>query len=172
MKKSILFMIIISFSLYGNSMIINQSSLKHQLIPKLKKGVVYKKFRTVLARKANIGEVIDTYTNDGLETTNTVTKQSYIVKNTTEAKEKYIVNETTFHKKYIFYKKQNKIWSIFKPIGKIKAIKVKNQVPFYIVAPWGEKMIVKPGDFLVSPLDYSEIYRIAKKEFFETYKTN
>ena len=31
-------------------------------------------------------------------------------------------------------------------------------------------MIVKKGDFLVSPLDYSEVYRIANKEFFETYK--
>ena len=31
-------------------------------------------------------------------------------------------------------------------------------------------MIVKKDDFLVSPLDYSEIYRIANKEFFETYK--
>jgi len=33
-------------------------------------------------------------------------------------------------------------------------------------------MVVKKGDFLVSPLDYSEVYRIAKKEFFETYNEN
>lgn len=31
-------------------------------------------------------------------------------------------------------------------------------------------MIVKENDFLVSPLDYSEIYRIANHEFFETYQ--
>ena len=33
-----------------------------------------------------------------------------------------------------------------------------------------EKIIVKENDFIVCPLDYSEVYRIAKKEFFETYK--
>ena len=38
------------------------------------------------------------------------------------------------------------------------------------MAPWGEKMIVKVGDYLVSPLNYSEVYRIAEKEFFETYR--
>ena len=31
-------------------------------------------------------------------------------------------------------------------------------------------MTVKKGDLLVSPLDYSEVYRIANKEFYETYK--
>jgi hypothetical protein len=38
------------------------------------------------------------------------------------------------------------------------------------VAPWGESMIVKPGDYLVTPPEKNEIYRIAQKEFEETYK--
>ena len=31
-------------------------------------------------------------------------------------------------------------------------------------------MIVKKDDYLVSPMEYNEVYRIANKEFFETYK--
>ena len=31
-------------------------------------------------------------------------------------------------------------------------------------------MIVKENDYLVSPIDMSEVYRIAKTEFFETYR--
>ena len=38
------------------------------------------------------------------------------------------------------------------------------------MANWGEKMVVRKNDYLVSPLDNSEVYRIARKEFFETYK--
>ena len=41
---------------------------------------------------------------------------------------------------------------------------------FYIITSWNEKMIVKKDDYLVSPMEYNEVYRIANKEFFETYK--
>ena len=37
-------------------------------------------------------------------------------------------------------------------------------------APWKESIVVKPGDFLVISLDKTEIYRVAKKEFTETYE--
>ena len=38
------------------------------------------------------------------------------------------------------------------------------------MAPWGERMVVKSGDYLVAPMNYSEVYRVAEKEFFETYR--
>lgn len=170
MKKLILTGFLFSTLLYANSSLITQEQLKEQLTPSLNNSVVFEKFKPILAREGEIGETIETFTKDGLETTNKVTAPSYIVKNTTVAKEEYIVTKDKFEKRYTFLKKENKIWSFFKPIGEIKAIKVKNDVDFFILAPWGEKMIVKKDDFLVSPLDYSEIYRIANKEFFETYK--
>jgi hypothetical protein len=37
-------------------------------------------------------------------------------------------------------------------------------------APWKESIVVKPGDYLVISLEKSEIYRVAKKEFLETYE--
>lgn len=40
-----------------------------------------------------------------------------------------------------------------------------------LIAAWGETQPVKVGDFLASPDEtYSEVYRIARKEFFETYE--
>lgn len=170
MKKFIFTGLLFSSLLYANTGIINQSQLKDQLLPKLETSVIFEKFKPILAREAVLGETIQTFTKDGLETTNTVTVPSYIVKNTTEAKEEYIVPKDKFDKRYVFLKKENSTWNVFKPIGEIKAIKVKNKEEFFIIAPWGEKMIVKENDFLVSPLDYSEIYRIANHEFFETYQ--
>lgn len=170
MKKLILVGLLMSSFLYANSSPITQEELKEQLIPSLTNSVVFEKFKPILAREGKIGETIKTFTKDGLETTNKVTVPSYVVKNTTDAKEEYIVTKEKFEKRYSFLKKENKVWSFFKPSGEIKVVKVKNDNEFFILAPWGEKMIVKKGDFLVSSLDYSEIYRVANKEFFETYK--
>lgn len=170
MKKLILTGLLLSNLLYANSLPITQEELKEQLTPSLTNSIVFEKFKPILAREGKIGETIKTFTKDGLETINQVTVPSYIVKNTTDAKEEYIVTKDKFEKRYAFFKKENKTWSFFKPIGEIKVVKVKNNNEFFILAPWGEKMIVKKDDFLVSPLDYSEIYRIANKEFFETYK--
>ena len=42
---------------------------------------------------------------------------------------------------------------------------------FYITAPWGSEQLAKEGDKFVAPLpDTNEIYRIARKEFDETYR--
>lgn len=170
MKKLILTGFLFSTLVYANSLFVTQEQLKEQLIPSFKNSIIFEKFKPILAREGKIGETIQTFTKDGLETVNQVVTPSYIVKNTTDAKEEYIVTKDKFEKRYTFLKKENKTWSTYKPIGEIKVIKVKNDHEFFILAPWGEKMIVKKGDFLVSPLDYSEIYRIANKEFFETYK--
>ena len=42
---------------------------------------------------------------------------------------------------------------------------------FYIMAPWRSEQLAREGDMLVSPLPgLDEVYRIARKEFEETYK--
>ena len=102
-----------------------------------------------------------------------------VVQNMTNAKEQYIVPLVKFNKKYSFYEKYNDEWSIYMPKGEIKAVLVDkkllkelgiNEKEFYIKTAWNEKMIVKENDYLVSPIDMSEVYRIAKTEFFETYR--
>nr|WP_307775197.1 hypothetical protein [uncultured Cetobacterium sp.] len=170
MKKIFLLALILGVQSFSKGEAISQENLKEQLVPKLQKSVVFEKFKPVLVRKGVLGENIKTYTKDGLETSNTVVEDSYIIKNMTEAKEQYIIKKDKFEKRYKFVKSIDGVWGIYQPIGEIKVVKIKNKDEFYIVAPWGEKMIVKENDFLVSPLDYSEIYRIANKEFFETYR--
>ncbi len=41
---------------------------------------------------------------------------------------------------------------------------------FRFRAAWGGLMEVRPRDYLASPLDGSEVYRIARREFRETYR--
>jgi hypothetical protein len=41
--------------------------------------------------------------------------------------------------------------------------------PFYFVAAWGEDMVLKDGDMIVT-IDDKEVYRIARAEFEETYR--
>lgn len=173
MKKLVLlgsiFMSLISFANEGKAL--SQEELKNQLLPKLQESVVFEKYKPVMVRKGELGEEIKTYTKDGLETVNTVKDEnSYIIKNMTGAKEEYIIKGDKLASRYKLSRKIDNIWSEYVPVGEIKVVKVGNEEEFYIIAPWGEKMIVKENDFLVSPLDYSEIYRIANEEFKETYR--
>lgn len=44
-------------------------------------------------------------------------------------------------------------------------------VEFFFKAPWGSDQLAREGDVFVSPWpDLDEVYRIARKEFDETYK--
>lgn len=156
----------------------SQEEILKELKPRLEKARLYSKFKEIEARPARNGEEIFTITADGLETKNTASIGDYIVRNTTDAREMYIVKASKFEKRYVYSSSLEEEWSIYKAIGKIKAIKIDEDLitklgvedEFYFMAPWGQKMIVKNGDYMVSPLDYSETYRIAEKEFFETYR--
>lgn len=132
-------------------------------------GKVYKKTSPVYAYIAKDGEYIETWTADGLETTNYAKKGDYVVSNiNSEAKEKYIVTEEVFHQRY------EKIHNcgegfIMKPLGKVKGT-IYHGSEMEFVAAWGRLMVIKPGDMIVTPLpDCNEVYRIARKEFNETY---
>lgn len=133
-------------------------------------GKIYRKYALIYARPAQENEYIETWTADGLETTNYAKKDDFVVKNLqTEYQEEYIIPEEMFYQRYIkLYDYED--GSIYKPIGKIKAaIYQGSDIEF--VAKWGRLMILKTGDFIVSPFpDFQEVYRIARKEFFETYE--
>lgn len=171
MKKIItMLFILLGISIFGDENGISQAELLKKYTSALEKSPVYEKFVPVYGRKAKMGEKIATVTKDGLETINTAKSGDYIVKNQTDAKEEYIVPAEKFEKRYVLGKKIDGTWNEYRPFGEIKAIKISSKKEFYIAAPWGEKMVVKDGDYLVSPLNYSEVYRIANHEFHETYR--
>ncbi|MEM1121892.1 MAG: hypothetical protein AAGJ18_15680, partial [Bacteroidota bacterium] len=145
-----------------------------------KKGKLYQKSKNIYARPAKMGEVIQTVTSDGLETENRVTKAgSFVVQNQTKAAEQYIVEPQIFQGKYEFLEEVEGDFALYRCIGKIKVLKLTRKLwerldfapqQIYFEAPWGQKMVLKLYDYMVCPLDYSEVYRIARKEFWETYQ--
>ncbi len=152
--------------------------MKEKLVPLLQDAPIFEKYKEIFAKEAQGGEVIITITNDGVETQNTAQEGDFIVQNITDAKEQYIMPKDKFTARYTHLEEAEDGFNRYKPIGKIKAILVTKEVinlleaqeEFYFIAPWGAQMVAKEGDYLVSPLDYSEVYRIAQKEFFETYQ--
>ena len=156
----------------------SQEELLERMKPLLRDGGTYEKFKEIDAREAKEGEVIETITSDGLETKNTAEQGDYIVRNTTGAQEMYIVKRDKFSKRYEYKEDLDGEWKVYKATGRIKGVRVDEKIikqletedEFYFMAPWGEKMVVKSGDYLVAPMNYSEVYRVAEKEFFETYR--
>ena len=158
---------------------ITQKEMLGHFLPHIKtRGKRYKKKSLIRAKKAEPGLVVVTLTSDGIETKNTAEKGDWLVENQTSAHEKYLVRADTFEKKYTLLDSLGNGWGCYQPIGEIYAIKISafdlenfgkhNLVEFQ--APWKESIVVKPGDYLVISLDKSEIYRVAKKEFLETYE--
>ena len=157
----------------------DQASFKKKIIPLLKeKGILFEKMKRIFAKKAKGGERIDTITQDGLETTNIAKKGDFIIKNQTEAKEMYIITKEEFHPRYQLFQEKSDEFDEYTAVGKILAIEVNKNLlqelaydkEFYFMASWGEQMVVKEKDFLACPLDLKSVYRIARKEFFETYQ--
>lgn len=159
-------------------MITQQEMLKHFLPILESKGVTYKKKTLIKAKKAIPGAVIITKTNDGDETKNKAELGDWLVENQTSSSEQYLIKPKIFEKKYSFIQSLEDGWGCYEPKGKIIGIQVdkkdlshfgeKDTMEFE--APWKEMTILRIGDFLVVPTEKDEIYRIAKKEFGETYE--
>lgn len=132
-------------------------------------GKIFRKISPVFARLADENEYIETWTDDGLETTNYAKYGDYIVKNLyTSMKEEYIVTPEMMKQRYEFVIELSP-GGIFKPTGKVKAAIYSGEETQF-VAKWGRLMILKAGDMIVTPLpDCKEVYRIAAKEFYESY---
>lgn len=163
----------------NNRKVYTQKEVLDIIVPILKsEGIVYKKFKKVYARAAVEGEEIQTVTSDGLETTNTAEADDFVIKSQTEAGEMYIISAKSFNDRYDFLEKADDGFSVYKAKGKVIAVEMTSDLlkqlnigeEYYFIAAWGEEMVVKKDDYLASPLDYSEVYRIARKEFFETYQ--
>jgi hypothetical protein len=139
----------------------------------------------VRARPATPGELVETYTSDGKETQKRAEEDDVVVWNTTEAGEKYIISGKKFRARYTLIgpAEGSPGWSWYKAIGRVKAIRFRYEMldgmpvdlgkikVFSFEASWGEQMVLKDGDMIATPLpQMNEIYRIAAKEFAETYE--
>jgi hypothetical protein len=132
-------------------------------------GKIYRKISPIYGRLAIENEYIETWTEDGLETTNYAKTGDYVVQNLyTSMREEYIVSPDMMLQRYDFVCTLD-AGGIYKPKGKVKAaIYSGEEIKF--VAKWGRMMTLKPGDMIVTPLpDCKEVYRRAAKEFYESY---
>lgn len=152
--------------------------LKHVIPILLSKGKIYQKTGQVRATKAKGGEIIQSITSSGLETTHTAQKGDYIITNlATKAKESYIISPDKFKTRYKKISTISRGVGLYSPRGKVRAIALTTSLlksllwkdQFYMLAPWGENQYVEKGDYLVCPLSNDEVYRIGRKEFKSTY---
>lgn len=157
----------------------NQEQIRALFIPLLEsRGTVFKKYRNILAKTAEGGERIETHTSDGLETVNTAKPGDVIVRNTTRAGEMYVMSPAKFAGRYEPAGEGEGGFAEYRPIGRILAIELNEALlteldlpaEFSFTASWGSSMAAKAGDYLACPMDRASVYRIAREEFFETYK--
>ncbi len=158
---------------------ISQTEMLAHFLPLMEaQGKRFRKKSLIRAQKAKPGLEVVTRTSHGIETKNTAQAGDWLVENQTSAKERYLIKAETFEKKYILLDSLGNGWGCYRPIGEIYAYKVSSDDlkdlgatdTMEFQAPWRESIILLPGDFLVVPTDQSEIYRVAQKEFAETYE--
>lgn len=102
-----------------------------------------------------------TITADGKETENTAVPGDIIMSG--PSGEKYVVKAAKFEKLYA--KQEDGTVIPEQSPRQVARYTGKDEVTF--TAPWGEQMVLKPGDYLVK--DGEGYYRVAKKEYEATY---
>jgi len=158
---------------------LTQEALLHRVRPLLERhGGLYQKKARVFARLARAGESVDTVTSDGLETTNVASSDAMmLVQNQTTAGERYLVPAGLFARRYRHLRAISDGWAEYESVGRIRAVELTSELleqlglpaEFEFSAPWGSPMVARQGDFLAGPEPLSEVYRIARAEFEETY---
>lgn len=165
---------------------IGQKKLVELYLPIIRScGGVFQKVAGVYARIAKGGEKITTITSDGKETSNTASAGDFIVTNETESREEYVLKPEQFFKRYVHGQDD---YYVPGEGARIKALQVTEEnikryrlddlkslvtTPedsLYIEAPWKESERLRLNDYLACNLEETEVYRIARKEFEETYK--
>lgn len=128
----------------------------------------FQKKGDVQARKAVEGERIVTVIDGEVETTNIAKKNDVVVKGVKN--EEYIMSQDKFNNRYSGGEVGDS-FSTFKAKGKVWAMEYAGK-PIEFVAAWGEKMILKTGDFLCNPEKDKpgDLYRIEKSAFSQTYE--
>ena len=167
------------------------------LFNSLDKGEVYRKTGEMLARPASPGETVITIVSGAIETLKGTNQGDWVIRNIVvgSSAEMYPISDESFDGRYEVLEDEapwivdGNSWYRVKPTGQIiggfydldtardmewissdsdhaRAPTVKFE------APWGSDMILEDGDFLGSPypeVDLTNIYRVARREFFQTY---
>ena len=109
------------------------------------------------------GRTVVTQTADGRETQNTANTGDIIMSGIN--REKYVIRAEKFLKLYI-----GRIGGAVQPEQTPRMVaRYTGNSPVTFKAPWGEDMVLKPGDYVVREADGKGFYRIAKKEYEATY---
>ena len=144
----------------------NQKEMLRLYYGRMAAARIYRKFQSVHARVATKKESVVTLTPSGRETINLANPGDYIIRQLDD--EQYVLSKEKFESRYTQTSVTDGDWRIYEPTGKIRAYRYWGPY-MYFEAPWGEKTVLNNGDFLASPLDLSEIYRIDQKSFEQTY---
>lgn len=147
---------------------INQIATGLNFLPTSKKKLVYNfveygpEMPAMSYAVASERTPIVTMTSDGKETQNVAEQSDIIISG--PSREKYAIKAAKFQKLYV-----GQIG------GPVHPEQSPRNVAHYtgdqtvnFMAPWGESMVLKPGDYLVREED-GKYYRIAKKEYEMTY---
>ncbi len=137
-----------------------------------------RKTRPVDARPARPGEVIVTVlTGEGKETqSRPAAEGDWVVRSRCEptGNEEYLVAADKFERRYEpAGKPALGEWREYRPLGKVMRFFVlrPEHGEFAFTAPWGERMIAKPGDAIVQdPEDPNDTYRVTAAAFACTYE--
>ena len=103
-----------------------------------------------------------TTTGDGKETQNTAEPNDVVMSG--PSREQYVIKSAKFPKLYA-----GQVGGPVHPEQGPRSVAVySGNVPVSFTAPWGESMVLKPGDYLVKEGE-GKYYRIAKHEYELTY---
>ena len=146
--------------------IMSQEEAIAKFMPEIESnGTDFEKFTKIKARPAQPGEVIETITADGKETMNTANEGDFVVSNLGGSGEEYILSGDKLAKRY-----KEVGDGIYQATGECRGVTYSGPETSF-QASWGQPMVLKPGDMIVTPLPQKgEVYRIARQEFESTYR--
>ena len=146
--------------------VISQEEAIAKFMPEIESnGTDFEKFTHIKARIARPGEMIETITADGKETMNQAQQGDFVVSNLGGSGEEYILSGDKLAKRY-----KEVGDGIYQATGECRGV-VYSGPETSFQASWGQPMVLKPGDMIVTPLPQKgEVYRIARQEFESTYK--
>jgi hypothetical protein len=153
-----------------NAVDINQVAGQMKFLPTTKQAKQYKFVKDGVPGQmlpmtytvATQQQPVVTVTSDGKETQNIAATNDIIMSG--PSKENYVVKAAKFPKLY-----QGTLGGTVVPEQSPRLVALyTGKTPVTFTAPWGESMILKPGDYLVKDGD-AGYYRVAKIEYKQTY---
>jgi hypothetical protein len=137
-----------------------------------------RKSRLVDVRPAKSGEVVITViAGEGEETRSKPAEAGdFVVRNRCQetGNEQYLVKATKFASRYDgpLSESDAEGWRTFRPKGRMRYfIAGSEEGAFCFTAPWGEKMVARPGDAIVQDIDdQTDTYRVAAILFECSYE--